>query len=239
MQPAWLLHARPYRETSQIAELFSRDFGRVAVVMRGVRGTRRAGNAPRQFVPLLVGWSGRAAMKSMRGHDANGPAPQLRGETLLAGLYLNELLLRVLKPLDAHEALFELYGRTLHALQEGDALAASLRCFEKALLVEIGYGVSFSHAADDGRPLQPGVRYAVQPDLGFVSTAAVPGIRPEETLSGQELLRIDRDDYSRAATRDGARRLFRRLLEPHLGGYPLQSSRLLASSRRREGREND
>ena len=39
-QPAYVLHSYPFRETSLIVEVFSRDHGRVALLARGARRPR-------------------------------------------------------------------------------------------------------------------------------------------------------------------------------------------------------
>ncbi len=232
LEPAWVLHARPYRETSSIAELLTATQGRVGVVVRGARGSRRgSGNAIRQFAPLLVSWSGRGSLKSLTAAENDGKMLLLQGDALLAGIYLNELLLRVLKPFDAHEDLFPAYGGCLRRIAAGEALAPVLRQFEKDLLVEIGYAVSFSHSADDALPIEPAGEYVLVQGSGFVRVERAPSGIPGERLPGATLLCIGAGDYAAAETRRIARNLFRLLLEPYLGGYPLQSSRLLAASR--------
>lgn len=227
LEPAWVLHTRPYRESSQIVDLLTAEFGRVDVVVRGARGRQRGGTATRQFMPLLVSWSGRGSLKTLRSAESAGSALALHGDALLAGLYVNELLLRVLKPMDPHEGLYEHYGHCLRALVAADNLAPALRRFERALLSAIGYAVSFTHASD-GQPLLSGRLYAWLEDTGFVPAEHAPAAHG---YSGAALLAIAGNDYSRADTRQQARHLFRALLEPSLGGQPLRSSGLMAASR--------
>ncbi len=230
LEPAWVLHTRPYRETSQIADLLTAEFGRVDVVVRGARGRRRGGTATRQFMPLLVSWSGRGSLKTLRTAEADGAPLALAGDALLAGLYVNELLLRVLRPMDPHEGLHAQYGRCLRGLNQPGSLAPALRQFERELLAAIGYAVSFTHASD-GQAVVAGRQYAWVEDTGFVPLERAPAGQGAQSYCGSALLAIAGNDYSRADTREQARRLFRALLEPYLGGQPLRSSRLMAASR--------
>ncbi len=233
LEPAWVLHTRPYRETSLIVDLLTAEYGRVDVMVRGARGKRRGGVATRQFLPLLVSWSGRSSLKTLRTAEPDGAALYLDGDALLAGLYVNELLLRVLRPMDPHEGLHAQYGQCLRALAGAGELAAALRRFERELLASIGYAASFLHTVD-GHAIQPGRAYCWVEDCGFMPVELTAG-RSTTEYPGAALLAIAANDYSHAQTRQLARGLFREMLEPYLGGRPLQSSQLLAASRQRGG----
>jgi DNA repair protein RecO (recombination protein O) len=41
LEPAYVLHGRPYRESSLLLEAFTRDHGRVGLVARGARSKSR------------------------------------------------------------------------------------------------------------------------------------------------------------------------------------------------------
>ena len=96
-QPAYVLHARPYRETSLLLECLTREHGRLGVVARGVRGERarlrRAQLEP--FQPLALGLLLRGEMATLTAVETVGAPQRLEGDAALAGLYLNELVVRL------------------------------------------------------------------------------------------------------------------------------------------------
>lgn len=230
---AWVLHHRAYRDSSLIVELFTPQSGRVGAV---ARGARRGGSALRAllqpFTPLSVTLVGRGELKTLSAAEADGAAVDLRGEALLAGFYLNELLLRLLARDDDHEPLWHAYGSTLRALSEGgSAVAPPLRRFERLLLDHLGYGLNLSHEAVTNAPLVPGRRYEYLLEEGpraLAGGAAGGGL----CFSGAQLLAMHAGDYGDAATRAAARRLFGAALDLYLGGRPLRSRQVLASLRR-------
>src|SRR5215470_10067422 len=168
-QPAYVLHSYPWRETSLIVEAFTRDHGRVALVARGAkRPTSQFRGVLGPFAPLLLSWSGRGEIKSLiRAEWCGGMAP-LRGEALLAGFYLNELLVRMLARADAHELLFARYVEALAALAGRASNRDSvLRGFELDLLRETGHAPAFDQSGD-GAPVEDDVIYRVDAERGLV-----------------------------------------------------------------------
>ena len=125
LAPAWVLHARPYRDTSLLLEALTDEHGRVGLVARGVRGPKgRWRGLLQPLQPLLLSWSGRGELGTVAGCEAAGPAVVLRGEALLSAWYLNEVLLRVLQRNDPQPAIFSVYGAALAALATEPAPAA-------------------------------------------------------------------------------------------------------------------
>ena len=130
-QPVYVLHTYPFKETSLVVELFSRDCGRIATVAKGARRPRSAMRGMLQsFQPLLGTWSGKLELKTLHSLEWSKGLLLLQGEAMMCGFYLNELLLRLLPREDAHETLFEYYATTLHALAQGQNSATVLRRFE-------------------------------------------------------------------------------------------------------------
>lgn len=215
-QPAFLLHRRAYRETSFILELFTREHGRLAAVARGGRGAR--GPAWQPFQPLSVSWSGRSEMKTLGSVEAASPVA-LAGERLYCGLYLNELLMRLLPPHDAHPPLFDAYARLLAELVHGD-IELLLRRFELMLLRELGYGLELDREEGTGAVLEPAARYVFSPDAGLrrADERELKGV-----FTGSVLEAIAREDFSETETRRQAKQLLRQALAPLLGDKPLRS----------------
>src|SRR5579885_3032608 len=142
LQPAYVLHHRPYRDTSRIVELFTRDHGRLTVFARGVRGGKSGWAAALQsFQPLLASWSGKGEAGQLTGAELVGEPTTLASSRLMSGFYLNELLLKLLHNHDPHPDIYQLYDQTMTTLKsEADQLVA-LRLFEKNLLNALGFGL--------------------------------------------------------------------------------------------------
>lgn len=231
-QPAWLLHSLPWRETSLIVEVFSRDHGRVALAAKGARRPLSAlRGVLMAFQPLLMDWSGGGEVKTLIRAEWQGGQPLLTGRALICGYYLNELLVRLTAREDAHPRLFAAYADALRALGRGDSPPPVLRRFELALLQDLGYEVGLETAADGVEAVRGGLRYLYIVERGPVPIDEVAadgeasGDQP--VLSGQTLLDMAADDFSRAETLAQSKLLLRALINHYLGGKPLQSRRVL------------
>ena len=224
-QPAFVLHTYPWRETSLIVEALTRDHGRVALVARGAkRGTSQLRGLLTPFSALALAWSGRGDVKTLLRAEWTGGLVPLRGEALLAGFYLNELIVRLLARADAHPALFVAYARTLRGLAGDEApLELSLRRFEFDLLREIGYLPALDVCAD-GRAVAPQARYRVDPQRGLVlAERAVEAV----SISGETAMAMAAGDFARAGAAAEARAMLRLIIRYHLDGRPLNTRRIL------------
>ena len=220
LEPAYLLHRRPYRETSALLEVFTHGHGRIALVARGARRPRSALRAAlTPFVPLLVSWSGRGEVGTLRGAEAQGPAVSMSGDALLSGLYLNELLMRLIHRHDPHPELFEAYREAIGALGAGVDTEFTLRVFEKRMLESIGYALLLDREAGSGLPVVREQRYAYRADHG-PDPAAAPSRNCVE-VSGATLLALAGEQPLDDVGRREAKRLMRFVLRVHLGERPL------------------
>ena len=163
LEPAFLLHHYPWRETSRILELLTRTHGRVSVFSRAARqsgGATGAGGALQPFTESLVSWSGRGEVGHLTSAERVRPPATLAGDRLMSGFYANELLLKLLQKNDPHPALFDAYASLVERLYSAvEDPARALRLFEKRLLDELGWGLNLEHEAVSGAPLQPGRSY--------------------------------------------------------------------------------
>jgi len=217
-QPAYVLHSRAYRESSALVDFLTPQ-GRLRAVMRGARG--KAGTLARPFVPLEVEFRGRGELKNVSRLEAAGIPNLLRGEALFSGLYLNELLIRLLPEQDPHPATFEHYALTVLALAQGRALEPLLRAFEWRLLDELGYGFALD-VDRQGQPIVATGLYRLQADAGLEAVGQLqPGV-----FHGNQLLAMAEADWSAPGALAAAKRLMRQALAPHLGGRPLVSREL-------------
>lgn len=226
-QPAFVLHSYPYRETSLVLEVFTRNFGRVALVARGARRPRSAlRGVLLAFQPLLLNWAGKSELRTLHKAEWQGGLPQLKGTALLCGFYLNELMIKLLQRDDPHELLYQTYYRTLHALSNGCDHAVALRCFEKQLLKELGYALTLDHDVASGETIQPARSYHYVIERGPVQSGG-GGDENRLELTGQTLLDITRDDYSNPVTMQQSKALMRVLINHYLGNQTLYTRRLL------------
>jgi len=231
LQSCFVLHRRNFGNSSLILEVFSNAHGREAVLAKGARQGRRGrpagGEVLQLFRPLWLSWSGRGEVKTLLRGEPAGPAAGLSGKVLYCGLYLNELLVRLIRRSDPHEALFAFYHAALSALAAGEDLETVLRRFELRLLQEIGYAAVLDREAGTGRPVSPGNRYVYDQESGLRAAGTADGHR---TLSGETLLQLAADGFLSRPAAVEAKALTRQLLAPHLGGRPLKSRALFKAA---------
>ncbi len=225
LQPAYVLHTRPYRDTSLIVDFLTPDYGRVSAVARGVR--QRKGNKRQLLNPfsrLLISWQGKTDLKLMTHVEADNHYVHLEGNYLYSGFYLNELLVRLLPEMDSHNHLFVDYEVSLVALSKRDPLEPILRKFELYLLRELGYALDFTHDARSHQPISPAHMYACDIHEGFFLAL---DIAPTPLLiKGEYLLAMAINDYHHPDTLIAAKKLVRMMLKPLLGYKPLKSREL-------------
>lgn len=224
-QPAFVLHARPWRETSFIVEVLTRDFGRLALVARGMTGAKkhhqRAALQPMQYVRLDYQLKGE--MASMQQVETLDVAPRLQGDFLLATFYVHELLLKLLPRQDAANEVFELYRQTRDRLALQDSLAWTLRRFERDLLEAIGVGFAF-HLTHDGQACDPAARYRLDAEHGPVRDIR----HGAGSISGAALIALANDQMPVADQLQELRGALRSLIKEQLGNVELKSWGLLS-----------
>lgn len=232
-QPAYVLHVRAWRETSLLLECLTRDHGRVGMVARGAKRPRS--RLPRSvlepFQPLRIGFSGAGELLTLVAVEADGAPWKSQPAAVLAGLYANELLVRMLPRQDPHPTLLARYQALLAELAGEVDNRWMLRRFERDLLAQLGYALVLTRDAETGAAIDPEVEYVYLPDSGPVRAHGDGGIR----LLGADLLALDADRPPRAAAMIVVRRLLRTLLREQLGGRELQSTRVLGDAVRRAG----
>lgn len=228
-QPAYVLHLKPYRDTSAIVDLLTADYGRVSVVVRGVRKSK---SPKRQllnpFHGLLVSFQGEGDLKLLTHFESHQRYFTLVGSHLYSGFYLNELLVRLLPEMDAHNDLFSLYESSIQSLHQQLDIEPVLRCFEFRLLLELGYAISFTEDAIHHQPIKKNANYLCDLEQGFIEVDqdSVQDFAQRLIIRGEDLLSIEQHNYSQQTTRRAAKNLTRYLLKPLLGKRPLKSREL-------------
>jgi DNA repair protein RecO (recombination protein O) len=227
-QPVYVLHTYPFKETSLVVELFAHGFGRVATTAKGARRPRSAMRGMLQsFQPLLATWSGKLELKTLHSLEWGGGLLLLKGEALMCGFYMNELLLRLLPREDPHEVLFEYYSATLKTLANSLDLASTLRRFELKLLQELGYAIPLQHDVN-GLPILETNHYGYVAEHGAARVSGTSGRNNSGVqLLGSTLIDMASDDYSNTQTQQQSKQLMRYLLAHYLGDKPLHTRQLL------------
>ncbi len=225
LEPAYILHSRDYRDTSLIVDLLALESGRFSIVVRGARSSKSKTRGRLQpFTPLLVAATGRSELKTATTIDFPGPAFRLQGQNLMLGLYINELLYRLLGRFDPVPEVFEAYERLLQDLQQVDDGVSSVRLFELNLLSALGYGISFEYDASNGEPVNEELRYRYIAQEGFRVTVS----EDRETFSGAELLKIAAGELEEVSDMK-MKMVTRGSLAILLGDKPLKSRTLFRS----------
>ncbi|MEM7611930.1 MAG: DNA repair protein RecO [Pseudomonadota bacterium] len=236
LQDGWVLHRRDFRDSSQIIEVFTLEYGRLSMVARGVKRPRSKHRGLLQpFSPLRLSWVAGRELATMTDVEQGDGAPLLlTDDRLLSGFYLNELVLKLTHRFDPQPVLYQLYTSTLTDIASGAPLAATLRQFEWSLLAELGFGLNLTQDVTTGASLEPSAYYNVIVDQGPVR--CVDGQESDDAFSGEVLLRIVAGDWSSAEISAAARRIFSRAIDLQLEGKPLQSRRVLHEMRRHHGK---
>ena len=225
-QHAFVLHTHPYRETSMLVESYSRDHGRIALMARGARRPRSALRGMLlPFQPLVLSWAGRGELRTLIRAEWRGPYSPLKGQALICGFYLNELLLKLLPRDDPHEELFAIYEDTLAALAREGEQAAVLRRFEMYLLRELGYAVILDRDVERDEPVARERSYVYVLERGPVHAAGARANGVE--LSGQTLLDMQSGNFENSATQQQSKLLMRTLINHCLGDQILHTRQLL------------
>lgn len=228
-EPAYVLHARRWRETSLMVEVLSAHHGRLGLVARGVTGPRRqalrAALQPMQHIRLEATQRGELAW--LNAAEQIDSAPLLVGEASMAGFYLGELVLRLVPRQDPQPQLYALYGTVRERLSRAEPLAWTLRRFERDLLEALGVGFDFSVDAE-GEPLDPAGRYRIEPEHGL---RRVRDQRAGERsdASGRGLMALAADTLPEREDLPGLRRALREAISHHLGGRGLKSWELMGA----------
>ena len=236
-EAGFILHTYAFKETSVVAEVFTRAHGRVALIARGARRPASVLRGLMQpFTPLLLSWFGKSELKTLHGAEWQGGVIAPQGRALMCGFYLNELILRLLARGDAHQGLYDAYVATLAQLAEAapDRFEHILRRFEKTLLSETGYAPTFDKEIGSGETVRAEYTYVYRVERGprrahedqrvsWRDHVAHEGI----SVSGQTLLDLAANRFDSATTLAEAKPLMRMLINHYLGAKPLYTRQLL------------
>jgi DNA repair protein RecO (recombination protein O) len=227
-QLAFILHHYPFRDTSQILDLLTKDSGRISIVSRGSLGARsKLKSVLQPFRMLSVSWAGKGEMPTLTGAELAETRPVLlSGNNLSAGFYLNELMMHFLHRHDVQEDLFGLYTDTLSQLSAATSLEIVLRLFEKQLLNDLGLGLNLTHDADSGEAVNESGQYVYYVEHGPVLAMSPDMELQRPRISGESLRAFSCNELNSENTRREIKILMRHVLAFYLAGKTLKSREL-------------
>ena len=234
LQPAFLLHHRPFRDSSLLLDVVSRDYGRLALVARGARSAKsRLKGILRPFMPLRLSWFLKSDLGTLTGAELGGAPRALSGDALLSGYYLNELLLKLMHRHDPQPDVFAAYERTIDRLTAARDPSPALRRFEIELLRLTGYALNLDHESASGTALSHTAFYEYRVEEGpvVVQRESGPMVFSGRLLDAIRNQRFDEPEVLRAAGR-----LLKHVIAHHLGGRELKSRRVLVDLHRSRDR---
>jgi len=231
LAPAYILHHRPYRDTSRILEVITREHGRLSVFARGVRGPKaKLASILQPFQLLLLSWSGRGEAAQLTGAEGTEHSAAIPAVALMAAFYLNELLMKLTTRHDPLPTIFDDYHAALAGLRHGPPLEPALRVFEKRLLEALGYGLDLGVEAQSGTPIEPGRYYHFRPAQGLFPTVA----EATGAVSGHSVLSLAEERLESERDLEDSRRLLQAALSQCLEGREL-TTRTVAKAVARRG----
>ena len=235
LTPCYILHHRSYRETSLILDVFSREYGRLALVAKGVK---RQKNSSRNLLQpnqkLNIAWSIRGDMGTLTAVEREGEATNLIDGWLLAAFYLNELVIRLLHKHESHPELFDAYTTAMQKFNSLEAEQSTLRIFEKYLLQSLGYGLVLDHDVVSGKAIDSTANYYYQIDYGPMRKT--PLVSDYVEIAGRTLTALKQDKIIDLSSLREAKRLMRGTLKKHLGAKPLASRELYQAYMKERGK---
>lgn len=229
--PAYILHVRPFKESSGIVECFTLEQGIISAVGKGIKRVKsRWFGLAQPFIHLEIAWVGKGDLKTLTHMESSSILPILKEQKLWMGLYLNELLIKLLQKYDPHPELFHIYEKTIknlsHTQNDQDAQIV-LRKFECGLLAHLGYGFSLTHDHYNGREILPELIYSYDPQMGLYELSTVHD--PKNAFSGASILALSTGDFQTLESLQEAKRLMRRVIAYYLGEQSLESRKLFVT----------
>lgn len=236
----FILHSAPFRETSLLLELFTREYGRLGAIARGVRSARRNNNLSmsrlQPFNNLLLSLHGRRDLRHLVAADPEGTRYDLQGKSLYCGFYLNEILIRLLPKMDAYPDLFDYYQQAMELMAISNNVEPILRRFERFMMESIGYGFSWTKTAFDAESICKEKIYRFVPNAGFLPVRAKDS---SYCFIGEQILAIAEGNFDNAETLRVAKKIMRNTIQFHLGSRYLQSRKLFVGTNQNSPKQDD
>jgi len=221
LEPAFVLHHRPYRNSSLIVECLTASHGRQALVAQGARRSEtRQRSLLQPFRRIRLSWVRRGEMGRLTQVESDQPVPEITGDNLLAGFYVNELLLRLVARGDQNEAVMSCYSSCLERLAETRQIARAVRLFELRVLDALGFGIDLERDFRTGEPIRADHFYVFEHEGGLTAAGATETMR---AYSGTHLISLREQKLEDTESLRVAKQLLGAILQDHLGERPLKT----------------
>ena len=232
LEPAFVLHSRPYQETSLIIDFFTKSYGRLNAIAKGAKRPK----SPLRSVltpacKLVVSMTGKSELKNLSSVEIVDHFNLRDGISLNSIIYINELISKATEKEDPHENIFleyEILLRNLNDSKGSEQLEKSLRNFELNLLQEMGYGVDLTREAESNMKIDSDTRYRFDPDKGFSSINENDST--QISFLGQDVLDFSQGQFEKKTTRDASKIIMRLALDYHLGNKTLNIRKYLTKN---------
>jgi DNA repair protein RecO (recombination protein O) len=225
---AYVLHRRPYRETSFLVDFFTQEQGIITAVCRGVRRSKNTLGLE-CFHPFWIEYVNRPNLATLYQWELAEPSlSALQGARLYCGLYINELLIKLLGRHDPYPEMYVMYQNTLQKLSQEGEFEEALRLFELYLLGETGYGICLEKEVEGHLPILEDKFYYYRPGVGFtLANQVFSSSKPPFIFEGKTIKAIAEENFTEKETLKEAKRLIRLTLEALLEKQgPLKSRSL-------------
>ena len=232
LEPAFVLHSRPYQETSLIIDFFTKSYGRLNAIAKGAKRPK----SPLRSVltpacKLVVSMTGKSELKNLSSVEIVDHFNLRDGISLNSIIYINELISKATEKEDPHENIFleyEILLRNLNDSKGSEQLEKSLRNFELNLLQEMGYGIDLTREAESNMRIDSDTRYRFDPDKGFSSINENDST--QISFLGQDVLDFSQGQFEKKTTRDASKIIMRLALDYHLGNKTLNIRKYLTKN---------
>lgn len=222
LTPCFILHYRPYLESSLILDVFSREHGRLHLIAKGAKREKsRFSGLLQPYQRLLMAWSGKSELMTLTDVETDFDSYELSDVRVIAGFYINELLIKLLHQHESHSELFDIYDEALLDISVSENIDMVLRIFEKELLRSLGYGLVLDRVIDDGQAIEAEKNYYYLSDTGPL--ANIPSTKNYVEISGKSLLALESGDLQNKLILKETKRLMRFIIQGHLGDKQLAS----------------
>ena len=169
LQKAYVIHSRPYKETSLIVTFLTEKKGKISAVAKGAKrkNSRLSGNLE-PFQCLNIDYRGKSDLKSLVLAEPIEVFEDFFGsENLYSAFYVNELINYLVAQADESMEIFDIYKKCISNLKRNNQIEKILRDFELNILSILGYEINFLCDYDSNEPIMNGLRYKYSPQSGF------------------------------------------------------------------------
>ena len=222
LEPSYILHTRPYRETSMIVYALTEQHGIVHMVSRGAR--KKGHSLLQPYTKMQLSWSGKNELVSLSKIELEHTKYTRNFRAHVQCFYLHELILKLIPRSSPSPELFYLYETTLELMAKNPKSEEVLRYFELQFLSILGHPLQLKYDYMNDRDIEDHIVYRYDPEHG--PTQCEINAKQWNIVVGSVLRSLEKNQLSNE-TLSGAKIFLRGLLKYYLQGKPLVTRQLL------------